>query len=48
MPGLIIKEKVGLKLFKKITFIQAAEKHRLIDLDVPVNQGADRPLMGGR
>jgi hypothetical protein len=47
MPSLVIKEKVGLKLFEKIAFIQAAEKHRLINLDVPVNQGTDRPLVSG-
>ena len=45
---LIVKEKVGLKLFKKFTFRQAAQEHGLVHLNVPLHQGANGAFVSGR
>ena len=48
MTGLIVEEKVGFEGAQKRAFGQATEKHRLIDLNTPVIEGADGPLMSRR
>jgi hypothetical protein len=42
---LIVKEKVGLKLFEKLPLGQAAQKHGLVDFNVPFHQGSYGTLM---
>ena len=46
MAGLVVKEKVRLELTQKSAFVQAAQKHGLVDLDIPVHQRADGALVG--
>jgi hypothetical protein len=49
MPGLIIKEKVGLEFAQEFAFGKASQEHRFIDIDAPIHEGANRALMrGGR
>jgi hypothetical protein len=45
VAGLVVKEKVGLKLAQKLAFGKAAQKHRLVYFDVPVHHRADGALM---
>lgn len=47
MPGLVIEEEVGLEFLKEWPFLQSAEKHCLIDADIPAHQRSYRSLMGG-
>ena len=46
MPRLVVKKEVWLKLAQELSLGQPAQKHGLVDLDVPVHQGADGALMG--
>jgi hypothetical protein len=48
VAGLVVEEKVGLELAQELALGQAAEEHRLVDLDVPVHQGADGALVRRR
>ena len=48
MPRLVVEEEVGLELAQELALRQAAEEHRLVDLDVPVHQRADRALVRRR
>src|SRR4029079_18243348 len=41
-------EEVGLELAQELALAQAAEEHRLVDLDPPVHQRADRALVRRR
>jgi hypothetical protein len=45
MAGLVVEEKVGLKFAQESALGQAAQKHRLINLDMPLHQGANSPFM---
>jgi hypothetical protein len=45
VPGLIVKEEIGLELLQKWPLAQSAQKHRLIDADAPSHECADRPLV---
>ena len=45
---LIVKEKVGFKLFEKLPLGQAAQEHGLVHLNVPLHQGANGALVSGR
>src|SRR5947208_16772230 len=45
VPRLVVEEEVRLELAQELALGQAAEEHRLVDLDVPVHQGADRALV---
>ena len=46
--GLVVEEEVRLELAQERPFVEAAQEHRLVDLDVPVHQRADRALVRGR
>ena len=48
VAGLVVEEEVGLELAQELALRQAAEEHRLVDLDVPVHQRADRALVRRR
>ena len=48
VAGLVVEEEVGLELAQELALLQAAEEHRLVDLDVPFHQGADRALVRRR
>ena len=48
VAGLVVEEEVGLELAQELALGQAAEEHRLVDLDVPLHQRADRPLVRRR
>jgi 5'-nucleotidase len=48
MAGLVIKEKIGLKLAQKFTLGQPAQKHGFVDLDIPVHQRSDGAFMRRR
>ena len=48
VAGLVVEEEVGLELAQELALGQAAEEHRLVDLDVPVHQRADRALVRRR
>jgi len=41
MACLVVEEKIGLELAQEFALGQATEEHRLVDLDVPIHQGAD-------
>ena len=43
VSGLVVEEKVGLELAQELAFAQAAEEHRLVDLDVPLHQACGSP-----
>ncbi len=45
MPGLIVKEEIRFEFLEKIALVETAKEHGLINLDVPVNQGTNRPFM---
>src|SRR5687768_12620960 len=45
MAGLVVKEEVGFELAQKLALRQTTEEHGFVDLDVPVHEGADGPLM---
>ena len=45
VPGLVIEEEVGLELAQELALGEATEEHRLVDLDLPVHQRADRALV---
>jgi hypothetical protein len=45
VAGLVVEEEVGLELAQELALGQAAEEHGLVDLDVPVHQGADGALV---
>ena len=45
VPGLVVKEKVGLKFAQKLALVQPAQKHGLVYLNVPVHQGANGALV---
>ena len=47
MAGLVVKEKIGLKLTQKFAFGQAAQKHGLVHLNVPVHERAYGALVRG-
>ena len=44
---LIVEKDIGAKAFEESTFIQPAQKQRLVNADVPTAQGADYPLVCG-
>jgi hypoxanthine phosphoribosyltransferase len=48
VAGLVVEEKIGLELAQEIPLGQTAEEHRLVNLDVPVHQSANRALMRRR
>ena len=48
MAGLVVEEEIGLELAQELAFLQAAEEHRLVDLDIPLHQRADRALVRRR
>jgi hypothetical protein len=48
VAGLVVEEEVGLELAQELALGQAAEEHGLVDLDVPVHQGADGALVRRR
>ena len=45
MAGLIVKEEIGLEFSQESAFGEATQKHGLIDINIPVHQGVQRPLM---
>ena len=45
MPGLVVKEEVGLELAQELAFGQAPQEHGFVDLDVPVHERADCALV---
>ena len=47
VSGLVIKKEVRFKFPQKLAFGQAAQKHGLINLNVPVHQGANSTLVSG-
>ncbi len=48
MAGLVVEEEVGFELAQELALGQSAQEHRLVDLDVPVHQRADRAFVGRR
>ena len=48
VAGLVIKEKVGFKLTQELTFLQAAQEHGFVHLNVPVHQCANGALVRWR
>ena len=48
VAALVVEEEVGLELAQELALVQAAEEHRLVDVDVPVHQRADRALVRRR
>lgn len=46
--GLVIEKDIGAIGMQKFTLIEAAEKERFIDADIPVTQGQYHALVRGR
>ena len=45
MPRLVIKEKIGLKRLQEWPLRQSSKKHRFVDLNMPIHQGANSSFM---
>ena len=48
MAGLVVEKNIGGESFEKGRLLQAAQEQGLVETDIPLAQGADDPLMGGR
>ena len=46
MPCLVVEEEVGFEFAQEVGLLQAAEKHGLVDFDLPFHQGADGAFVG--
>src|SRR6516165_10808490 len=45
VPGLVVEEKIGFERAEELAFLEAPQEERLVDLDVPIHQRADRALV---
>jgi len=48
VPRLVVEKEVRFELAQERSFFPATQKHRLVDINVPVHQCADRALVRGR
>ena len=48
MFGVVVKVKIWLEFRQKLALVEPPQEHRLIDVNAPMHQGADRTFVGGR